>query len=398
MNGAHVARDRLLLRFGRLASQAASAEDLFPVLVQAVVDPAGVAAAAAAVLRLEPDGHVLIAACAGLPASLQRWRQEMETVGSELGEALRAAWGEGGRAVSTLPLVSGGDIYGALVVFSSARGELGRAQLELAEGLADLVAVTLDKATRHAELARSYAELRASREALAKGEKLRALGEMAAGVSHDLKNLLNPLGLQLELVARRLRSKPEEALEIIGHMKEAVRSGADVVERLRAFSRQSPEAHAEAVDLEQVLETAAEISRPRVGSQRGLVLRCEPGPHLTVLCRRSELITAVVNLLFNAIDAMPDGGVIALRTGADARGGWIEVADTGPGMPPEIERRVFEPFFTTKEHGTGLGLAMVYAFAKRHGGTVTLETRPGAGTRFRLWFPAAPVVTGAAAP
>src|SRR5262245_1791561 len=201
MNGAHPARDRLLLRFSRLASQAATAEDLFPVLVQAVVYQAGVAAAAAAVLRLEPDGQVLIAACAGLPASLQRWRQDAEAVGAELGEDLRAAWGEGGRAVSTLPLVSAGDIYGALVVFSDAGRALEPTQLGLAQGLADLVAVALDKATRHAELSRSYAELRASRQALAKGEKLRALGEMAAGVSHDLKNLLNPLGLQLELLA-----------------------------------------------------------------------------------------------------------------------------------------------------------------------------------------------------
>jgi signal transduction histidine kinase len=181
-------------------------------------------------------------------------------------------------------------------------------------------------------------------------------------------------------------------------MKEVVRSGADVVERLRAFSRQSPEAHAEAVDLNQARETAAELSRPRLASQSCLVLRSEPGPAVTVLCRRSELITAVVNLLFNAIDAMPGGGIITLRTGADLKGGWIEVADTGPGMSPEIEQRVFEPFFTTKEHGTGLGLATVYAFVRRHGGTVALETRPGAGTRFRLWFPAAPALAATRAP
>jgi signal transduction histidine kinase len=120
--------------------------------------------------------------------------------------------------------------------------------------------------------------------------------------------------------------------------------------------------------------------------------RAEPGETTTVLCRRSELITAIVNLVFNAIDAMPDGGTITVRTGHDEQGGWIEVADDGPGMPPEVESRVFEPFFTTKDQGTGLGLAIVYSFVKRHGGKVSLETKLGAGTRFRLWFPAAPVV------
>ena len=100
----------------------------------------------------------------------------------------------------------------------------------------------------------------------------------------------------------------------------------------------------------------------------------------------------MVNLVFNAIDALSAGGQIVLRTGAEAGGGWIEVSDTGPGMPEEVEKRVFEPFFTTKAQGTGLGLAMVYAFAKRHAGSITVETKLGAGTKFRLWFPRLPTV------
>ena len=104
---------------------------------------------------------------------------------------------------------------------------------------------------------------------------------------------------------------------------------------------------------------------------------------------RGEIVGALVNLIVNAIDAMPDGGTITLRSGEAERGGWVEVADDGPGMPPEVERRVFEPFFTTKgAEGTGLGLAMVYATVQRHGGSVKLETAPGKGTTFRLWFPA----------
>ena len=106
--------------------------------------------------------------------------------------------------------------------------------------------------------------------------------------------------------------------------------------------------------------------------------------------RASEAVSAIVNLIVNATDAMPTGGVITVRTGAETGGGWIDVIDDGPGMPPEVESRVFEPFFTTKPEGTGLGLAIVYAFVQRHQGKIQLETAPGRGTRIRLWFLAAP--------
>jgi signal transduction histidine kinase len=165
-----------------------------------------------------------------------------------------------------------------------------------------------------------------------------------------------------------------------------VRYGVDVVERLREFSRQDPEPEAEPVTLERVLETAVGLCGPRVPASAGIELRGEPGHAPPVMARRSELVTAIVNLVFNAIEAMPGGGTVSVRTGSSNGGGWIEVADDGPGMPPEIERRIFEPFFTTKEQGTGLGLAMVYAFVHRHSGELTVDTAPGRGTRLRLWF------------
>jgi signal transduction histidine kinase len=387
MNESGAARTRLLLEFGRLTTEAAGPEGLLPLLADTCVDPAGVGASAAVVLRVQSDGRLVVAIARGVPAVLESFSQELETVDGALGLELRAAWGETSRAVVTYPLVSSGDIYGALVIFSAEGGTIAREQEELAEGLADLVAVALDKAARYAALAQSYADLRASREALAKSEKLRALGEMAAGISHDLKNILNPLALQLDLLRRRISKDPAAALTVVANMEEAVRSGVDVVERLRAFSRQAPEAEAEAVDLNATVETALELCRPRVTQGQGLQLGSEPGQPPPVLARRSELHTAVVNLVFNAIDAMPSGGQIVLRTGGDEGGGWIEVADTGPGMSEELQKRIFEPFFTTKAQGTGLGLAMVYAFVQRYHGKVTLSTRPGEGTRFRLWFP-----------
>ena len=104
--------------------------------------------------------------------------------------------------------------------------------------------------------------------------------------------------------------------------------------------------------------------------------------------RPADIVSAMVNLIVNAIEAMNGGGTIVLRTGASDNQGWVQVSDDGPGMAPGVESRIFEPFFTTKgDDGTGLGLAMVYACMQRHGGTVKVDTAPGKGTTFTLSFP-----------
>jgi signal transduction histidine kinase len=119
-------------------------------------------------------------------------------------------------------------------------------------------------------------------------------------------------------------------------------------------------------------------------------LETELGAPPPVLARPAELTTAVMNLVVNAFEAMPGGGRITIRTGAEDGRSWLSVEDTGPGMPPDVEQRVFEPFFTTKgDLGTGLGLAMVYACVTRHAGTISLTTAPGKGAKFLLQFPAA---------
>ena len=117
-------------------------------------------------------------------------------------------------------------------------------------------------------------------------------------------------------------------------------------------------------------------------------IREELGAPPRFLGQPADIVSALVNLIVNAIDALTSGGTITLRTGKTDRDVWAQVSDDGPGMPPEIERRVFEPYFTTKgDEGTGLGLAMVYACMERHGGSVKLETAPGQGTTFTLSFP-----------
>ncbi|HTQ43501.1 MAG TPA: ATP-binding protein, partial [Polyangiaceae bacterium] len=166
--------------------------------------------------------------------------------------------------------------------------------------------------------------------------------------------------------------------------------GTEMLDRLRSFSRQSPEGAAQEVDLGVLAREAIGIARPRMSARSGALCRIVEAltdvPH--VIARGEEIVAAVVNLVVNAIDAMPSGGTITVKTGQSEHEAWISVADTGPGMSPEVQARVFEPFFTTKgAEGTGLGLAMVFATMQRHRGRVSLESAPGQGATFTLTFP-----------
>jgi len=255
----------------------------------------------------------------------------------------------------------------------------------------------ITEAARRAEQARMREQLRHSEVALARSEKLRALGQMAAGITHDLKNLLAPLWLHLQVLERALRSgQTTDCKSSVEEMRQILDRGIRTLERLREFSRQSSERRPEPVELNKVARDASDVARPRMASgKRALCeIALSLGDPPDVLALSDEVVSAVVNLVINAIDAMPDGGHIELSTGEERGGAWIEVRDDGPGMPPEVEQRVFEPFFSTKgAEGTGLGLAMVYACVMRHQGAVQLRTAPGQGASFRLWFPTSPSPT-----
>jgi signal transduction histidine kinase len=240
--------------------------------------------------------------------------------------------------------------------------------------------------------ARMRQQLRASEEMLRRTERLRSLGEMAAGISHDIKNILNPAGLQLTRLERAIgRNDLSIVKDATTALRQVLARGVETVERLRAFSRQEPDVPLQPVNLDALAAEAVELVRPRMSSgdrtPSHIVVTSGAPPPINGV--EADLVSAVVNLVANAIDAMPRGGTITVSTGCDGRGPWLEVADDGPGMTPEVRKRVFEPFYTTKgDAGTGLGLAMVYSCMVRHGGTVELESSPGHGARFKLRFPA----------
>ncbi|MCB9561849.1 MAG: response regulator [Kofleriaceae bacterium] len=267
--------------------------------------------------------------------------------------------------------------------------------------LKDRLARLVPAVDRELREALNRVELRRAEDALARVEKLRALGQMATGIAHDLKNVLNPLGLHLELVDRALRRAGVDSHASVATMREIMQHGVATIDRLRAFCRQEPDGPAEPVDLLTTARAALELVRPRTDGGVRVELRDHAYDVGTVPGRRADVIDAVVNLAINAIEAVSDagGGAVTIRTGSDDDAAWIEVTDDGPGMPPDVEARVFEPFFSTKgTQGTGLGLANVFATMQRHHGDVVLDTGLGRGTRFQLRFPraaaAGPAVSG----
>jgi signal transduction histidine kinase len=263
----------------------------------------------------------------------------------------------------------------------------------------------LAESKRHAEQARMRAELARSEELLLRSEKLRGLGEMAAGISHDLKNLLNPLSLHIQLIERAIaKGQAENALESLREMRSILDRGVTTVEQLRDYGKVSHEKRHTPVGLVRLVREARSISHPRMvtrGSGRHRVVE-RLASDVVVVANAGEVVTATVNLIVNAVDAMPSGGTITLEVaeeirevdGCRARFGLVRVSDDGPGMSDDLRARIFEPFFTTKGHeGTGMGLAMVRACMERHRGAVELTTAIGRGTTFTLFFPVEPPAT-----
>jgi PAS domain S-box-containing protein len=233
----------------------------------------------------------------------------------------------------------------------------------------------------------------------AQAERLRALGQLASGVAHDLNQSLSLILGYSDLTRAALaKAGPDvrgadEMLTVIG---QAAADGGETVKRLLTFARTKPEHENAPVDVTALLNDVALLTAPRwrdasqiEGRPIDLTVTTESG--LTMRGSDQHLREMLTNLIFNAIDALPTGGSIRLAARAEGDRIWLEVADSGVGMSPEVQERLFEPFFTTKgERGTGLGLPLVLGIVESHGGKIHVWSRPGQGTSFALSFPNAP--------
>ena len=270
-----------------------------------------------------------------------------------------------------------------------------------AEARAEAAAEQAEQARRHVEeLSHYIGEQERIREQYAQIEKLSALGELASGVAHDFNNTLaGILGRAQLLLGTQDPDRIDAGLKLI--IKTA-KDGARTIKRIQDFARQRRDHDFRPVSVDQLLLDVREITRPRWKSRaesEGVHISLElqlGSDEARVMGDESELREVLVNLVFNAVDAMPQGGTLTLSTREAAGKVEIAVADTGTGMAEEVRSRVFDPFFTTKgKAGMGLGLAVSYGIVRRHEGNFEVESELGRGTTFRIKLPAA---TAAAEP
>src|SRR5436853_5196834 len=263
-----------------------------------------------------------------------------------------------------VPMTTGDTVIGVLTLRSSTR-PFGEADERLLSSIGHLAALALRSARLYEERARAYSELASAQDQLVRTEKLRALGEMASGVAHDFNNLLASILGRAQLTLQQV-SQPQlrQWLQLI---ERAALDGAQTVRRLQEFTRIRRDQPFVAVDLNEVVREALEMTQARWREEavsRGVML--EVKNDLAALPKVAgdpvELREALTNLILNAVDAMPGGGVLTLTTAVVDGAVVVTVGDTGVGIPPATRDRIFDPFFTTKgPQGTGLGLSMTYA-------------------------------------
>ncbi len=228
--------------------------------------------------------------------------------------------------------------------------------------------------------------------ALVQSEKLRALGEMASGVAHDFNNILSAIIGNAQMLESALKLDPESRRRL--HLIQvAAKDGAETIKRIQEFSRVRKDKNFCALDLNRLIEEVVLMTSPRWKDQtqkqgRTITLKTDLKPLPSLAGNASELKEVVANMVFNAVDAMPQGGEIDIRTWQD--GGFIllAISDHGTGMSPQVRRRVFDPFFTTKGvTNSGLGLSVSYGIVRRHDGDIDVESQEGRGTTFTIRLP-----------
>lgn len=296
------------------------------------------------------------------------------------------------------PLLVESKVFGVLVAARREANAFSSGECEFLKQLSEHIALASHQSQLYGALQQAYEDLRQSQQAVLQTERLRALGQMASGIAHDINNAISPVVLYTQSLLEREPNLSERARRYLQTIRHAIDDVAATVARMREFYRQrETQLMLASVDLNRLAEQVIELTRARwsdIPQQRGIVIKLATELATDLPTARgveSEIREALINLIFNAVDAMPEGGTLTLRTkvgeGDSTQRVQIEVADTGLGMNEDTRRRCLEPFFTTKgERGTGLGLAMVYGMVKRHSAEIEIETAVSKGTLVRLSF------------
>jgi signal transduction histidine kinase/CheY-like chemotaxis protein len=303
-----------------------------------------------------------------------------------------------------VPLVIEGRTFGLLVLMRRESDAFSRAEQDFIRGLSAHVALAIHQAQLYQDLQKAYNDLRHSQQTVMQQERLKALGQMASGVAHDINNALSPVVGFSDLIIQCEVNLSDTTKKHLNYIKTAGEDIAHIVKRLREFYRPRNERESlQSLNLPAIAKDVIDMMQPRwrdIPQANGINIEMQKDfdssvPEFPGI--ESEVREALTNLILNAVDALPQGGAITVRIRAMARPAGdseistqvvLEICDTGVGMDEQTQKRCLEPFYSTKgKRGTGLGLAMVYGVVDRHQGKIEIESQLGKGTTMRLYFP-----------
>jgi two-component system nitrogen regulation sensor histidine kinase NtrY len=306
--------------------------------------------------------------------------------------------------IRSAALLSGGaGILLAILLSGWAAGRVTRPVEQLARAAREVASgnwnaqVAVDSSDEMGELAESFNrmthELLAQRERLVQAERVAAWRELARRLAHELKNPLFPLQLTVENLLRARQQSPQQFEEIFQESSSTllaeIANLKAIVSRFGEFSRM-PQPQFQQVQLNEVVQNVGRLFQPQLHVPEHAPIECKlelAEPMEPIAADPDLLHRALSNLVLNALDAMPEGGVLTLRTRQDDDLSFVEVSDTGIGLTPEECERLFTPYYTSKPHGTGLGLAIVQSVISDHGGRVTVHSESARGTTFVIELP-----------
>jgi two-component system NtrC family sensor kinase len=302
------------------------------------------------------------------------------------------------QAVLCVPLKIRDRVLGAIQVINKLNGVFTEQDLELLQAMAASVAVAIDNASLYSELADFASELERSQAQLVQAEKMAAIGRLAASVAHEINNPLQAIHNSLHLTLHQ-RLEGDRRREYLSMAQSEVQRLIEIVQRMLDFYRPSRGGMVP-TDINDIAEGVLALAHKRL--QHGdISVETDLCPDLPRVPMVSDQITQVgLNIVINAIDAMPSGGSLRLETRLSEDEDWVLMCfhDTGSGMTPEQVANLFEPFYTTKSDGTGLGLAISYGIIERHGGEIEVTSQPGEGATFAVKLPMHPRVTQGSIP
>jgi len=300
-----------------------------------------------------------------------------------------------GKSEVAIPFKIRDQVIGVLDIESNEPRGFDEEDLKTLSSFVSQMSISIENAQLFSDLKQTLQELKLAQDQIIQAEKLRAMGEMASGVAHDFNNVLAVVLGNIQLLLYQLdHLSPEEIREGLKIIEQSSKDGAETVRRIQEFTGVRRDKEFISLSLNEIITEVVNITQPRwkdqtqkKGIQVGLAAQLGEIP--LIMGSPSELREVLTNIIFNAVDAMPEGGKLTIATQPQAEG-WVEVriADTGIGMTEEVKKRIFDPFFTTKGvTNSGLGMSVSYGIIKRHGGEILIESELGKGTTFIIHLP-----------